>query len=301
MEPMSDPMCVVDPPSSFTVRSTNGVDLRVHDFGGSGTPVLAAHATGFNGLAWTPLARALGGCHVLAPDFRAHGGSPVSRGADLAWDRFADDVLAVIDDARWEMSGDGVGPVGIGHSMGGAALLLAELRRPGTFSGLWVFEPIIFPPDMRAVAGSADNPLSAGARRRRPSFPSRADARSTYGSKPPMNRFADEALAGYVEAGFADEPDGTVRLACHPEDEARIYTTATTCTAFEHLGEISCPVAVVRGVVETLSPARIAGPATEALARGHLVAHDELSHFGPMEDPIGLAAEIGAFISTLRA
>jgi pimeloyl-ACP methyl ester carboxylesterase len=295
---MRDPMPVVDLPPSFPVPSTDGVTLAVHDFGGSGAPVLAAHATGFNGLAWAPLARALEGCRVVAPDFRAHGGSAVHRDADLDWDRFADDVLATVDALGWH--GDGVAPVGIGHSMGGAALLLAELRRPGTFAGLWVFEPIIFPPEMRSTVGSVDNPLSAGARRRRPTFRSRDEAYATYGSKPPMNSFTPEALAAYVTAGFVDEADGTVRLACEPENEARIYTTASTCTAYERLGSVTCPVAVVRGAIEGFSPAGIAGPAAEAAAHGRLVAHDELSHFGPMEDPVGLAAEIGEFAAALH-
>ena len=294
-------MPAIDLPPRISVPSTDGVTLAVHDFGGSGTPVLAAHATGFNGLAWTPLARALGSCHVVAPDFRAHGGSAVARDADLDWDRFADDVLATVDALGWNAGADGSRPVGIGHSMGGAALLLAEVRRPGTFAGLWVFEPIIFPREMRASASSADNPLSVGARRRRPTFSSRDEAFSTYASKPPMNSFTAEALAGYVTAGFVAVADDTVRLACEPEDEARIYTTASTCTAFEHLGAVSCPVAVVRGVVEGFSPAGIAGPAAEAASHGHLVAHDELSHFGPMEDPVGLAAEISEFISALHA
>ena len=43
----------------------------------------------------------------------------------MDWNGFVDDVLAVID--AW-----GVAPlVAVGHSKGGAALLLAEQRRPG--------------------------------------------------------------------------------------------------------------------------------------------------------------------------
>lgn len=284
--------------------STGGIALRLHDFGGAGRPVLAAHATGFNGLVWRPLARALTGCHVVAPDFRAHGGSPVPRDTDLDWDRFADDVLATVDALGWDRPAPGSAPVGIGHSMGGAALLLAELRRPGTFAGLWVFEPIVFPPEVRAMAGTVENPLSVGARRRRPSFPSRTDAQATYASKPPMNTFHPDALAGYVEAGFTDGTDGAddeVHLACVPEDEARIYTTSSTCTAYERLGSVACPVVVVRGAMSELSPAGIAAPVAAALPRGRLVAHDELSHFGPMEDPVGLAGEIDTFLATLDA
>ena len=208
--------------------------LRVHDLGGSGRHVLAAHATGFNGLVWRPLAEALTVAHVVAPDFRAHGGSPVPPDADLSWDRFADDVLATLEALDWTGAAekDARPPVGIGHSMGGAALLLAELRRPGTFAGLWLYEPIVFPPKARSYIGSVDHPLAAGARRRRPGFASLAAAVETYGSKPPMQAFDRSALEAYVEGGFVDAPDGTVRLACQPEDEARIYTTAATCTAF---------------------------------------------------------------------
>src|SRR5690606_40097938 len=32
-----------------------------------------------------------------------------------------------------------------------------------------------------------------------------------------------DSLAAYVEHGFVDDPDGTVSLACAPEDEARVF------------------------------------------------------------------------------
>ncbi|MBS1848073.1 MAG: hypothetical protein JST73_07325, partial [Actinobacteria bacterium] len=50
---------------------------------------------------------------------------------------------------------------------------------------------------------------------------------------------------------------------------------------------------------DPLSPAAIAPLVADALGNGHLVAHDELSHFGPMENPIGLAREIDRFIASL--
>ena len=42
---------------------------------------------------------------------------------------------------------DAEGPLfGFGHSMGAAALLMAEPRRPGLFAGLVCYEPVIYPP-----------------------------------------------------------------------------------------------------------------------------------------------------------
>lgn len=287
-------------PHHLAATTPDGTALRIHDFGGSGRRVLGAHATGFNALVWTPLVHALADAHVVAPDFRGHGGSTIAPDADLSWHLFADDVLATLQEVGWlDIGSDDARPVGIGHSMGGAALLLAEQRRPGTFAGLWLYEPIIFPPQIRGGLAPGDNHLATGALRRRRTFASRADAAANYGSKPPMNSFTAEALTGYVEGGFVDQADGTVRLACRPEDESRTFTSAMGCDAFEHLGEVRCPVAVVRGAIGDHSPAAIAGPAADELRQGHLVVHDELTHFGPMEDPTGLAAEITAFVTSV--
>ncbi len=295
---MSDPSPSARLPRSVDVDGTGEIRLRVYDFGGTGRRVLAAHATGFNAPAWGPLARALGDAHVVAPDFRGHGMSHVEPGADLAWDRFADDVLSAIDASGWDEDDDQPKPVGIGHSMGGAALLRAEQRRPGTFAGLWLYEPIIFPPSVRAMFREGGNPLARGALRRRPRFASRDEAFANYASKPPMNTFTAEALRGYVDGGFVDDADG-VRLACRPEDESRTFDGAAGCHAFEQLGDVACPVVVVRGVFAEMTPAAIAEPAVAELPDGRLSAHDELSHFGPFEDPAGLAAEIDAFIAGL--
>jgi alpha-beta hydrolase superfamily lysophospholipase len=57
------------------VPSTDGVEVVVHDLGGSGPLVLMSHATGFHGYAWRPVADFLapGGFHCVALDYRGHG------------------------------------------------------------------------------------------------------------------------------------------------------------------------------------------------------------------------------------
>ena len=116
-----------NPEPARWVDSTRGVRVAVHDLGGDGPPLLIAHANGFCGGAYGPLARDLAEHrHVWALDFRGQGRSTPPEDLDFDWEGLADDVLAVVDDL-------GGGPLDVvGHSMGGAGLLRAEVLRPGT-------------------------------------------------------------------------------------------------------------------------------------------------------------------------
>src|ERR1700753_773050 len=162
---------------TITIESSGGVALAVYDLGGDGPPLLFAHATGFCASVWAPVAAHLADRHCWALDFRCHGRSGRPDDDDLAWAGTADDVLAVVDGLALEH------PDGVGHSMGGAALLLAEQRRPGTFGHLWAFEPVVIPPGVLPDDPQA-NPLAGGAARRRDTFPSAQAAVDNFASKP---------------------------------------------------------------------------------------------------------------------
>lgn len=279
----------------------DGSSLAVHELGGDGRPVLLCHATGFHGLVWEPFARALGsGFARWSMDFRGHGASVVPAGQPLDWPDFRDDVLAVVDGL--DLPAGEV--LGVGHSMGGAALVLAEQARPGTFAGLWLFEPIIPPPGALGGAGAGQpNPLADGAARRRATFPSAAEALANYASKPPLNRLRADALEAYVRHGFVPDddpasPDGSVRLACRPADESQVYRGAPLHEAFAHLGDLACPVVLAVGD-DGGAPAAFGPMAAEALARGRLERFAQLGHFGPLEAPDRVAAAAAAFAAEL--
>jgi pimeloyl-ACP methyl ester carboxylesterase len=269
------------------IPSSDQVSLAVHDLGGDGRPILFAHATGFHGWVWQPLARHLDGYHAIAPDLRGHGDSTPPVGRSMEWAGFADDVLAVID--AWDLRD----LLAVGHSKGGAALLLAEQRRPGTFAALYCYEPVVMPVDGEATPPSGpENPMAQGALRRRPVFASRQQAFENFSAKPPLSVLDPEALHAYVDHGFADQPDGTVRIKCLPEIEAATYQMGGTHGAFDHLGEVSCPVTVARGEVSTFGPATFASSIVDALPRGRLLTFDDLGHFGPLEAPARIAASV---------
>jgi pimeloyl-ACP methyl ester carboxylesterase len=290
-----------------TVPSTDGITVAVHDLGGSGNPVLFSHATGFHGHVFQPIADRLPRVHSWAVDLRGHGDSVTPPGHPMAWPSFADDVLAALT-LRALADEAAVAPlVGVGHSGGGAALALAEARRPGTFAALWLFEPVIFPPEA-LVPTEGGSSLAEGARMRRPTFPSRDAAYANYASKPPMNAFAPEALRAYVEHGFrpdateAGPDEGPVTIKCRPEDESATYAQAATSGAFDSLADVKCPVVIARGHPEGgANPSRFADRVAEALPDGRLEVFDDLGHFAPMQDPARIAASIQALLDSVPA
>lgn len=265
------------------VPSTDGVILELHDMDGDGPDVLVAHATGFCAGAYGPFADRLAGhgFHVWGLDFRAHGESTAPADGDLSWHGMTDDVLAVADAI-------GSGPLlGYGHSMGGACLVAAELRRPGTLRRAVIFEPIIVPRGFDSPPGG--NHLAVSARRRRPSFPSRPDALTRYASRPPLGAFRADALAAYVEHGFVEDDDGTVTLACSPVHEAAAFEAPGK----PQIGEVDgVAVPVVVGCGQRYlgpGPADFAPDVADALPQGSLVRYAHLNHFGPFQDPDTLA------------
>jgi pimeloyl-ACP methyl ester carboxylesterase len=132
-------------------------------------------------------------------------------------------------------------------------------------------------------------------------FESRDAAYENFASKPPLDVFTAPALRAYVDHGFADTPDGQVRLKCEPEHEARTYEMGPRHRTFEHLGEVMCPVLVVGGNPEGNAPGALAPLVAERLPHARFVLMDALGHFGPMQDPPAVAALVAHFADELDA
>lgn len=274
-----------------SVRAGDGVAVAVHDLGGTGPTLLLAHATGFCGAVLAPLAARLGDrFHAVAFDERGHGDSDRPPGGVFDWDGFGADVLAVVDHL-------GGGPLlGFGHSCGGAALLLAEQARPGTFSGLYLYEPVVMPHDgpPRRVP---DNPLSRGARRRRPRFDSRQEAMANFAAKPPFSVLAPDVLAAYVDNGFRPDGTGGITLKCQREDEADVYAGGFAHQAFEHLPEVAGPVTLACGAETDSFGEGLLAACAARLPDARTEVFPGLGHFGPLQDPDRVAAAVAAALS----
>lgn len=246
--------------------------------------VYFAHATSFCGAVWRPVLDDLEGVECVAWDFAGHGGGP-SLEVPVDWSTFGRQVLEETEP----------GGIGVGHSMGAAALVMAQLADPARFRFLLLIEPIIFPgPHERA-----EHALSEIASKRRRSFASREEVRANLSSKSAFSGWHPGALAGYIECGFVGE--GPVTPACDPDVEADIYRASIAHDTWEHLDQIEVPVLVLAGEDSDTTTPAFAKQQAARFSRAGVEIVPETGHFLPMEKPALVADRVRRLAERFRS
>lgn len=245
---------------------------------GGGPSLVFCHATGFCKEVWQPVVDSLAeirtGWRALLPDQRHHGESQ-GFGDDYDWWNIGRDVLRVL--------GDRSAPaIGIGHSGGGAAVAMAEILQPGTFAALVLIEPIIFPPPYDVAE---THPLAEMARKRRRSFASSAEALAAFRGRGPFAGWQEAALEAYVSGGFRRQSDGSVVLRTSRSAEAGFFAHAFSHGAWDRLGEVSTPTALIAGEHSDTHDASFLADQAARFADATTEVVSGSSHFVPMELP----------------
>ena len=275
------------------VPSSDGVSLAVHDLAGDASlpGLLISHATGFHAHCYLPIAEILADrYHSIGPDYRGHGDTAVDPAWEPDWARFGDDAIAVAHTLADR------GPItGFGHSMGGAALLMAAHREPSLFDRLVLFEPVAHPAPPPSLDGDEVEPppIARGALRRRRTFASFDAAYDNYRAKPPMSLMTPSALRNYVDHGFRETVDEhgepVVTLRCVPEVEAGVFVAAGDNGVFDLLPDVETPCTVIAGRVEAAEPSSFTRAIAERLPHAEYVQLDHQTHFGPFSHPDEIA------------
>jgi pimeloyl-ACP methyl ester carboxylesterase len=264
--------------------------LAVWEWPGQGPPLLLAHATGFHGRCWDPIARQFPGRRALAIEFRGHGRSSKPH-PPIPWPRFADDVLAVASHFKLREA------IGAGHSMGGHALVSAAIQQPDIFAALVLVDPVIFRPEYYG----APPPDASYIQRRRNRWASSAEMFERFRARAPFASWQPDALKSYCDYALLPEGDSFV-LACAPAVEAAIYgaCNAPEANLYAGIPTVAQPVAILRaGSVPSSEAFDLnASPTAPDLAykfiRGRDIFLPDHNHFIPMEAPELVVAEIAA-------
>ncbi len=182
------------------------------------------------------------------------------------WVTLAEDLLAGLKEHTR-------GPVmGLGHSYGGVATLLAAVREPLRFRKLVLLDPTILPPkvmaeiaDQRRRGEPARFDLVQGARRRRSRFASVDEAYAFWRSRPLFKLWPDSTLRLYAESMTKPAAEGEgVELTWTGEWEAYYYESfyAETWVEAARLSP-EIPLLVITGGISTT----VVPEAVEAMRR----------------------------------
>jgi pimeloyl-ACP methyl ester carboxylesterase len=276
-------------------------ELAAIEFGAADRPldVLFLHANGFNAMTYRSVLAPLGDrLRILAVDQQGHGGSSQRTPAEgrRNWGDLCDDLVALLDALH------GSPMVLAGHSMGGAAALMAAAARPGRARALALFDPVIMAretvteilrgkgPDLR------ETPLAVGARRRRSIFPSREAAIASYRGRGAFKTWPDEALADYVQDGFRGLPDGSVELTCAPEWEASNFASHAQ-DPWAAMARIDAPVTVLRAAEGSTCQLVSRDPFPPSNRAVRIETVPGTTHFLPIERPELVRATLMALAS----
>lgn len=291
----------------------DGTYLAVHEYGNivkSKSTLLLSHPTGFHGRLFDKTVfNIIDEFNAISFDHRGHGRSIWTPTEPLDWSIFGRDVISILSDYSLDSP-----LIGIGHSMGATALIMAALESPSRFSALILYEPIIFPLEWKIGMNLIkDSPLAVAARKRRKEFQSFQHAYSNFASKLPMNQFDPDVLRDYVRYGLVETEDIAkssreddsplahelyenwkleekfVKLRCDPIYEASIYNSGHLHNTWNQLSKLTVPTWVIAGKREFFQPSSFAQRIANRIQGANFIRWEDSTHFGPFEKPQRLA------------
>lgn len=268
-------------------RLSTGIEIAAIDFGGDGPLALLHHANGFCAGVWGLVVERLQPrLRMIAIDARGHGDSSKPRDPEAyRWDHFAGDLVEVADQVLARFAAPRFA-LGLGHSFGGTATLVAAARRPDLFERLVLVDPVIPPPpsvDIPEARRAHVNTLADAARARAMVRPSRADAVRAWSTRKFFSRWDPRALALYAADGLFDRPDGQVEHKCPGEIEAMIFEQSGSLDVASHASQVQAPTLFLRARYGDFPLALY--QALAAKMRDGCVEEVDAGHLMPMERP----------------
>lgn len=266
------------------------------DFGGAGPLLHFAHANAYPPECYRLFINELRPhYHVLAMKQRPLW--PHTNPAELtSWQIFADDMVRFLVEQELE------NVIGVGHSLGGVATMLAAQQHPQLFRALVLIEPVFLPPHLLQMAAAQPHmaektPMVRNARHRRDHWHSRQEAFDRFRQKAVFARWSDAALWDYVNYGTHEH--GNAVVLTYPRDwEAAIYAHLPT-TVWEDIERITHPtLAICAAETDTIYPESWQlWQAKQPEATFIQIA--DADHMVPMQRPSYLAQTIHQFLQAL--
>lgn len=224
--------------------------IPLYELGGAGQFLHFAPANGFPPATYTPLLkRFTADYHVVSVLPRALWGEKPPQQLFTWKEQLAVDLL---NGLREHDLND---VIGIGHSFGAIASVLAAIQEPQRFKALILLDPTILTPTLGDILrqmqeqGIADQmPLAARAIKRQKDFENEDEAFAYFREKRLFQDWSDDMLWAYVRYGTVSS-DAGLTLVWSPEWEAYYFSTGYTgiWQDLPALHETKIPTLILRG------------------------------------------------------
>eukprot|EP01125_Pyxidicula_operculata_P000632 TRINITY_DN10629_c0_g1_i1.p1 TRINITY_DN10629_c0_g1~~TRINITY_DN10629_c0_g1_i1.p1 ORF type:complete len:288 (-),score=23.29 TRINITY_DN10629_c0_g1_i1:77-940(-) len=216
---------------------------------------------------------------ITVMDLRGHGGSESSL-YDTVWWVHASDVALFSRYLKTKYRGN---LVGVGHSMGGAVFVMAQLLG-APFSRLVLYEPVIFLPKFQKLPPPTPADLAL---KRKAMFSSKEEIITYLKSKDTFKNWDDDAIQGYANHGFVlineGQNKGLYTLKLSPQKEAELFDGGPKAGTDSKLHELpKVPTTVLYGSNSFWSP--FAKPLSKVWD-AKIVKLQDMDHFGPSVSP----------------
>lgn len=252
--------------------------LSYMDFGGKfEKTVLLTHANGYSSECYLYILEELTKkFRVIGLDFTGHGKSEHSlRFYD--WYYFRDQILALI---RHESL---TNIFGIGHSLGGASLLLSASKQPEHFSKIITFDPVVLDFFRITYVKIFGGPLAKNAKKRRRVFKNIEVVRRAFKKFPAFSNWNDRIFEDYLRSCFR-EINSEIELCCDPEIEARIFNMSNFSTLL-NFSKITTETHLIYPKKFEVCPPWTAKKIAKGNPKSTITELNEATHFFPFEMP----------------
>ena len=250
--------------------------------------VICIHPTGFVSDMYASLAAHLRNINIFSLDLRSHGNSQQGNVKD--WSHLGNDLFAVFDFLKRFTNQNKF--FGVGISSGSSSLAMHAAKYPNDFHGLYLCEPIIFPPDTELKNREF---LALSARNRRDTFKNSLEVYERFSSRGVFSTLDRSTLALYSKYGFKKNDSG-ITLKCKKEDEESIYNSGTSNDVWRKLKSITARTIIVYGEKSNTMNKKQATEIAAQIPNSKIEMHKNVGHFTLFENPTLGAESIERFI-----
>jgi pimeloyl-ACP methyl ester carboxylesterase len=221
------------------------IKIPFSDFGGTGPALHFAHANGFPPGCYQTLLKGLStDFHVLAMRQR-----PLWEGSNpkkfKTWEILGDDLIRFLEENNLQNI------IGVGHSMGGIATVIAAAKRPELFSQVILIDPVLFLNNIYLLNKFTPIwlrkkiiPVAKIALKRKDSWPTKQMAFDSLRSKKIFELIPDKIFSEFIDGSIKENSGGTASLIYSKEWEAQVY--CTPANAWPYLAKLNQPTLAIK-------------------------------------------------------